>query len=58
MIGYAEQRGDTVFVYNEHGTVLCMPSGKLVGYTSSTVSVRIGIATFVLDEHGNTKFIK
>lgn len=58
MIAFAEQRGDTVFVYDEKGNLLCMPSGKLVGYTSTTVSVKIGITVFVLDERGNTKYMK
>jgi sensor domain CHASE-containing protein len=63
-IGSAVQKGQYVFVYDEKGRTLFSKSGGsgasdgLVGFTGSTVSVRIGSYVFTYDEQGRTLFSK
>ena len=40
MIGYAKQKGNSVWLYDETGKPLFNKCGELVGYTSNTVSVK------------------
>ena len=58
-IGIAKQNYDTVEVYDENGKMLFGKSGKLVGYTATTVSIetRSGMLE-VYDENGKIKFSK
>lgn len=59
MIGYAEQRNaNAVYVFDEQGRCIFTHSGKLVGYTSTTVSVELVGSIYVLDEHGMVKYTK
>ena len=57
-IGSAIQRGNAIYVYDEHGRQLCVaaggtgPNDGLQGYTGSTFSVRRGNAIYVYDEKG------
>lgn len=54
MIATAIQRGSTVYVYNEKGSVILTKMGDLHGYTSSTVSVKKGTTIYTYDEKGST----
>lgn len=62
MIGSAIQRGSTVYVYNEKGSVLSTipssskPGEGLTGFTSSTVSVRRGSTVYTYNERGSVQF--
>lgn len=56
MIGYAEQKGSNVYVYNQNGGFLWNRTGTLVGYTSNTVTIKYGSTTYVCGEHGELKF--
>ena len=40
MIGYAKQKSNSVWLYDETGKPLFNKCGELVGYTSNTVSVK------------------
>lgn len=58
MIGYAEQRGSDVWAYSENGSYLWTKSGKLMGFTSMTVAVRLGSSTYVYGERGEVKYVR
>lgn len=58
MIGYAEQRGSAVYVYNTNGGILWTNYGELQSYTSSTVVIRRGGTTYVYGERGEIKFTR
>lgn len=55
MIGYAEQKGSNVFVYNTNGGFLWNRTGNLMGYTSSTVTIKQGSTIMVCGERGEIK---
>lgn len=57
-IATATQKGSSVYVYNEKGSLLFSKSGELQGYTSSTVSIRRGSTVYTYDEKGILKFQK
>jgi hypothetical protein len=54
-IGTAVQRGDTIYVYDEKGRMLCQfyASDGLKGYTSSTISVQNGDTLIIRDATGS-----
>ena len=56
-IGHAEVRGSSVYVFDEKGKQLyfkSLPSnGSLAGFTSSTVSIKIGPNTYLYNEKGS-----
>ena len=52
-IGLAIQRGDRVYVYDSYNHALCNLLGELVGFTSSTVSVKRGGFVYTYDEQGH-----
>ncbi len=58
MIGYAEQKGSNVYVYNQNGGFLWNRTGTLVGYTSNTVTIKHGSTTYVCGELGEVKFTR
>ena len=58
MIGYAEQRGSIVYVYNPNGGIIWTNNGELQSYTGSTVVIRRGGTTFVYGERGELKFTR
>ncbi len=58
MIAYAEQRGQSVYVYNERGSNIWINSGELQSFTASTVVIRKGGMTYVYGERGEVKFIR
>lgn len=53
MIASVEQKFSQVYVYDENKHQLFNIQGELVGYTSTTVSVRINGTVRVYDEHGH-----
>jgi hypothetical protein len=63
-IGSAIERGSLICVYDEHGHTLFQKargSGAndgLLGFTSSTVTVRFGSVIHTYDEHGMTIYSK
>lgn len=60
MIASAKQEGSTVRVYNEKGSMLFSKTGILVGFTSSTVSVKdtSGSTVRTYNEKGSLLFSK
>jgi hypothetical protein len=63
-IGSAIERGSFIFAYDEHGRTLfskARGSGAkdgLLGFTSSTVTVRFGSIIYTYGERGETVFAK
>ena len=63
-IGSAIERGSFIFVFDEHGRTLFSkargsgPEDGLLGFTSSTVTVRFGSVIHTYDEHGMTIYSK
>ncbi len=58
MIGSAQQKGSTVYVYDERGYTICTKFGELVGFTASTFTVRNGSTLYTYNEKGMTQFTK
>lgn len=58
MIGMAEQKGSSVYVYNPNGGLMWTKTGTLQGYTSTTVTIKQGSTTYVCGERGEIKFTK
>lgn len=56
-IGHAEVRGTNVHVFDETGRQIYIKSltnkGSLVGFTSTTVSIKIGPNTYLYNEKGS-----
>lgn len=58
-IGAVVQRGSSVYVYSERGSILCVlmadgrPGQGLMGYTSTTVSIRRGSTLYIYSEKGS-----
>jgi hypothetical protein len=55
MIGYAEQKGFTVYVYGPNGGYIWHRVGTLLGYTINTVTIKHGSTTYICGEHGKVK---
>ena len=55
-IGSATQQGSSVSVWSEKGRLLFARAGKLVAFTSGTVTVRVGSNNTTYDERGALKF--
>lgn len=47
MIGYAEQKGSTVYVYGPNGGYIRSRVGILLGYTTNTVTINHGSITYI-----------
>lgn len=45
MIGYAKQKGNSVWLYDETGKPIFNKCGELIGYTSATVSIKSNTGT-------------
>lgn len=58
MIGSAQQKGSTVYVYDEKGLVLFSKSGELQGFTGATVVIRIGSTLYTYNDRGHVSFSK
>ncbi|ACX75399.1 conserved hypothetical protein [Fibrobacter succinogenes subsp. succinogenes S85] len=59
MIGSAIQKGSSVYVFNEKGVqIWSRPSDALIGFTSSSVTVRVGNNARIYDEKGVHKYTK
>ena len=54
-IGMAQQESGFVRVYDENGSILFSIGGELVGYTSTTVSIKDGRFIRVYDSNGSHK---
>ena len=55
MIGYAEQKGNDVYVYNTGGGFMWNRYGTLIGYTSDTVTIKHGSNILICGERGEVK---
>jgi len=55
-ISTAKQSGNTVYVYDERGSVLFQRSGTLMGYTSTTVTVKNGTTNYTYNDKGGVMF--
>lgn len=57
MIGFAEQKGAFVYLYDEKGHRLASigvgTDAVLIGFTGSTVSVKKSAFTYIYDENGH-----
>ncbi len=51
-IGMAQQRGSSVYVYDENNHQLWTRTGELQGYTSGNVTIKIGSTLYMYDEKG------
>jgi hypothetical protein len=60
MIGSAQQKHGTVYVYDEKGHTLFTKSGTLIGFTSTTVTIQStsGSTLYTYDEKGHTLYTK
>ncbi len=58
MIGFAEQRGSTVYVYDPNGGLMWTNCGEFQNCTASTVVIRRGNTTYVYGERGELKFTR
>jgi len=56
LIATAKQESSQVKVYDEKGNFLFSRSGELVGYTSTTVTIKDGSQNKTYDNKGNFKF--
>ena len=55
MIGSVIKRGNTIYVYDERGKLLCTKSGgDVMGYTGTSFSVKRNHTVYVYDEKGKT----
>lgn len=52
-ISSAQQKGGTVYVFNEKGVQLWSKGGELKGYTGTSVSIQKGSTVFTFNEKGN-----
>jgi hypothetical protein len=63
-IGSAIERDSFVYVFDEHGHTLYAkvigsgPKDGLLGFTSTTVTIRFGSIIYTYDEHGQTLYAK
>jgi len=51
-IGMAQQKGNTVYVYDDRNRQLFTKSGELHGYTSTTVTIKNGYSLYMYNEKG------
>lgn len=58
MIASAQQKGSTVYVYDERGYILFTQSGELQGFTASTVTIRRDTTLYIYDDKGYINFTK
>ena len=64
MIGSVIERGSFIFAYDQHGRTLFSkargsgPEDGLLGFSSSTVTVRYGSIIYTYDERGMTIYAK
>ena len=56
MIATAKQESSQVNVYDEKGNFMFSRSGELVGYTSTTVTIKEGSQNNTYDTESNFKF--
>ena len=52
MIGYAIQKGNRVYVYDDKNQEITNKSGELLGFSSTSYVVKNGRQVLVYDEHG------
>jgi len=55
-IATAKQESSQVKVYDEKGNFMFSRSGELVGYTSTTITIKDGSQNKTYDNKGNFKF--
>lgn len=55
MIGYAEQKGSTVYVYGPNGGYIWNRVGILLGCTTNTVTIQHGSITYICGGRGEVK---
>ena len=55
-IASAKQESSQVKVYDEKGNFMFSRSGELVGYTSTTITIKDGSQNKTYDNKGNFKF--
>jgi hypothetical protein len=56
MFATAKQESSQINVYDEKGNFMFSRSGELVGYTSTTVTIKEGSQNKTYDSKGNFKF--
>ena len=52
MIGYALQRGNRVYVYNDKNQEVTNKAGELLGFSSTAYVIKNGHQVLVYDEKG------
>ncbi len=58
MIALAQQKGSNVYVYSETGSMLFTKMGELVGFTSNTVTIKMGNTLYVYGDREEVKFTR
>ncbi len=59
MIGFAIQKGSSIYVYDERGDQKCGQSGDaLLGFTGSSVAIRKGSFAHTYNERGRQQYCK
>lgn len=60
MIASAKQNGSSVYVYDEKGHILFTKTGTLMGFTSTSVTIKSssGSTLYTYDEKGHILFTK
>lgn len=58
MIGYAKQKGNCVWIYDETGKPLFNKCGECVGYTAETISIKFNSTVWTYDSSGRCLFGK
>ena len=60
MIGSAQQKFGTVYVYDEKGHTIFTKPGTLVGFTTTTVTIKspAGSSLYTYDEKGHLLYTK
>jgi len=61
-IGLVQQKGSSVYVYDEKGRQLCVKSmgrsDSIIGYTSQTFTIKKGNSIYIYDEKGRQTSVK
>lgn len=53
-----QKDSNNVYLYDQNDRLVIALSGTLLGYTSSTVSIKVGNSIYVYDEKGRLKFVR
>ena len=58
MISSAVQKGGSVYVYGPSGNILFIKNGTLMGFTSTSLTVKVGTIVYVYNDKGAVMFTR